>query len=274
MIKKPGFFGYIGGVFRMTGFAIFALLFGIVMLFIPTGSGAGVRALRVFMRGLLFFGGIKVKVHGKISEAKPLLILGNHISMFEMAAFPVAFGNSFFAKKEIRDWPFIGWMCKKFGVIFIDRNPANALTALALVRDNMKRVSWPMVIYPEGTTTNGFYVKQFKSALFNFMETENGIAGATIQPVIMAYRNRDGSKIPAQELADNYAYIDNKKMDCGPLCKIERGLIAQVFHVMSLGGFLVELKVLPVPDLTGIKDRKELAERMHKIISEEYERVK
>jgi 1-acyl-sn-glycerol-3-phosphate acyltransferase len=278
MIIKPNIFQRILGAVRFLVFILWAIIFGIVMLFVPNGTRAGVIGLKVFMRGLLFCGGIKLKVHGKIPSARPLLIIGNHISVFEMASFPAAFGNSFFSKDDVRKWPFIGWISAKFGVIFINRNSSAAITELAKVRDEMKRVSWPMVIYPEGTTTNGFYVKKFKSALFNFIEpqlhTQHSTLNTVIQPVVMAYRHRDGSKIEPQELADNYSYIDNKKQDCGPLCVKERGLVAQVFHVFALGGFMVEIYVLPTPDLTGIKDRKELAAHLHKIISEKYEEIK
>ncbi|MBQ6011918.1 MAG: hypothetical protein IJL23_02235 [Alphaproteobacteria bacterium] len=43
----------------------------------------------------------------------------------------------------------------------------------------------------------------------------------------------------------------------------------QVFHIMMLGGFMVEIDVLPVPDLTGM-DRKQMADTLHKIISDKY----
>jgi hypothetical protein len=43
----------------------------------------------------------------------------------------------------------------------------------------------------------------------------------------------------------------------------------QAFHIMVLGGFLVEIDVLPVPDLSGM-DRKQMAEHLHEIISKEY----
>ena len=67
----------------------------------------------------------------------------------------------------------------------------------------------------------------------------------------------------------NWDYFDNKKMDCGPFCKIERSAFMQIFHIMVLGGFLVEIEVLPVPDLSGM-DRKQIAGTLHEIISKEY----
>jgi 1-acyl-sn-glycerol-3-phosphate acyltransferase len=174
-------------------------------------------------------------------------------------------GGSFFAKKDIESWPLIGWMAKKFGVVFIDRRPSHAVEALNAIKHELDCVDYPLFIFPEGTSTNGAYVKQFKSSMFDVIEK----TGVSVQPVVVHYRLRDGTKINDEDLANHFAYFDNKKMDCGPYCKIERSAFMQVFHIMMLGGFMVEIDVLPVPDLTGM-DRKQMADTLHKIISDKY----
>jgi len=274
MTKKPNIFNYISGSARFVLVVLWAIVNLTIGLFVPSYSPFGPKFLRFFMRGVTFLMGIKTRVHGKLSDARPLMIVGNHISLFEFVSFPVAFGNSFFSKKEAADWPFIGWLMKKFGVVFIDRNPATALDTLAKVCDQMDRATWPMAIYPEGTTTNGAYVKPFKSAMFNFLERDGRMCGATVQPVVMFYRNRDGSKISDEDMAEHYAYFSNAKQTEGPQCSRERGLIAQVYHIFVLGGFTVEIHVLPPPPLADIKDRKELADVLQKIVSDEYMKLK
>ena len=42
---------------------------------------------------------------------------------------------------------------------------------------------------------------------------------------------------------------------------------------MMLGGFMVELTVLPPPPLAGM-DRKQIAETLHKTVSEKYMELK
>ena len=235
----------------------------VLLIFVP--KRWAVKYMRCFMRQFNFITGVKFKVNGKLSTKRPLLCVCNHISIFELATMPVAFGCSFFGKKEISQWPLVGWIAKKFGVIFIDRRPSHALDALNAVKNELDRVDYPMFIFPEGTSTNGAYVKQFKSSLFDVVEK----TGITVQPVVIHYRLKDGTKISDEDMANHFAYFDNKKMDCGPYCKRERSAFMQVFHVMVLGGFLVEINVLPVPDLDGL-DRKQIAETLHKIISDEY----
>jgi len=126
-----------------------------------------------------------------------------------------------------------------------------------------------LFVFPEGTTTNGAYVKPFKSTLFNI------VAGSDIavQPVVVNYRFRNGDVISEEDMANHYAYFDNKKMDCGPLAKRERSAFGQLYHVMMLGGMLVEFTVLPVPDLTGL-DRKQIAEKVGTMVSDKYMELK
>jgi len=265
---------FIVGVIRYIIFWLSCCPFVVIALFSPSGTAFGPKFLRVFMRWQIWLAGIRVRVHGELSKERPLLLVGNHISIIEMAIYPVAFGNSFFGKKELEKLPVVGWMMKKFGVVFVDRRSAQAISALNAVKKQMALATWPMAIFPEGTTTNGAYVKPFKSTLFNFMETKDGIGGAAVQPVVMVYRYADGSKISDEDLAEHYAYFDNIKQDRGPYCSIERSIFGQFFHIVTRGGMLVELYVQPPLPLSDIKDRKELALILQKKISEEYEKLK
>ena len=263
-MPKQNFFNTTWAMVRFVFSWLLVIVNAGVLVFIPQGR-LSVRYMRFFMRQFNFITGVKFKVNGKLSTKRPLLCVCNHISVFELATMPVAFGGSFFGKKEISQWPLVGWIARKFGVIFIDRRPSHAMDALNAVKNELDHVDYPMFIFPEGTSTNGAYVKNFKSSLFDVVEK----TGVTVQPVVIHYRLRDGTKISDEDMANHFAYFDNKKMDCGPYCKRERSAFMQVFHIMVLGGFLVEIDVLPVPDLDGL-DRKQIAETLHEIISENY----
>lgn len=262
-------------IFNTTGAAIKFLLFWLavvlqlpIIVLLPRGR-VSVWYMRIFMRFLLVLSGIKITVHGKLSEHRPLMVVSNHISIFEIATFPVAFGGSFIAKKEMEHWPLVGWVAKKFGVIFIDRRPSHAKDALKLVQETVSKVSYPMFLFPEGTTTNGSYVKKFKSTLFNFVENSD----VAVQPMAMHYRFRDGGVISDEDLAEHFGYFNNADQEFGPKCSRERSAFGQVFHVMMLGGFKVEITVLPSPSLIGM-DRKQIAETLQKIVSDKYMELK
>lgn len=267
-VRRQNFFNTFGAVLK---FALFWILVAIqlpIILFLPRGR-ASVRYMRFFMRILLYVVGVRVRVHGKLVAHRPLLVISNHISIFEIATFPVAFGGSFIAKKEMESWPLVGWVARKFGVVFIDRRPSHAMDALSQVQQTLRDVSYPIFLFPEGTTTNGAYVKPFKSTLFNFVENSDVL----VQPMVMNYRFRDGGVISDADLAEHFAYFNNSNQDTGPRCSRERSAFGQVFHIMVLGGFLVELTVLPPPPLAGM-DRKQIAETLQKIVSEKYMELK
>lgn len=229
----------------------------------------GVKYMRFFMWWLVKLAGIKICVHGTVSKKRPLMVVSNHISVFELATFPFVFGGSFIAKKEMESWPLVGWVARKFGVIFVDRRPSHAMDALRTVQETVKNVKYPMILFPEGTTTNGAYVKAFKSTLFNFVENSN----VTVQPIAMHYRFRDGTAISDDDMANHYAYFDNAKQDMGPKCTRERSAFAQVFHIMVIGGFRVDITIMPPPPLADM-DRKQIAATLHEIISNKYMELK
>ena len=266
-IRKQNIFNTTTAAIKFVLFWVMVVIQTPILILLPRRWA--VQYMPVFMWFLVKLGGIKIVVHGKISDARPLMVVSNHISVFEIATFPFAFRGSFIAKKEVENWPLVGWVAKKFGVIFVDRRPSHARDALAVVQKTVQTVKYPMILFPEGTTTNGAYVKPFKSTLFNFVENSN----VTVQPMAMHYRYKDGSPSDEQTLADHFAYFDNAKMDMGPRCKRERSAFGQVFHIMMLGGFMVEITLLPPPPLAGM-DRKQIADVLHKIVSEKYMELK
>lgn len=210
-VRRQNIFNTIWAAVKFAMFWILVVLQLPIIVLLPRGR-MGVAYMRVFMWFLIKISGIRIRVHGALSDARPLLCVCNHISLFEIATFPVAFGGSFVAKKDVESWPLVGWVAKKFGVIFVDRRPSHAVEALQTVQKTVKSVKYPMYIFPEGTTTNGAYVKPFKSTLFNFVENSNVV----VQPMTAHYRFHDGAPISDVDLAEHYAYFANAKMDMGP----------------------------------------------------------
>lgn len=268
-VRKQNFFNTLTGLLRFAAFWVMVMVQLPIIILLPARKKITVKYMAVFMKILLVLASIKIVKHGQISKKRPLLVAGNHISVFEIATFPVMFGGSFVSKNDVRHWPLVGYIANKFGVVFIDRRPSHAADALKLVQDEISHIDWPLYIFPEGTTTNGAYVKEFKSSLFNVAEGTN----VTVQPVVTQYCFHDGTPIGDQDLAEHYAYFDNKKQTQGPYCSRERSAFGQIFHIMVLGGFRVDVYMLPPPPLAGM-DRKQMATELHKIISNKYMEIK
>lgn len=266
--RKQNVFNTITGAIRMGLFWLMVVIQIPIIVLLPTGR-VSVAYMRVFMWFLKIISGIKIRIHGKLTDKRPLLVVSNHISLFEIAMFPVAFGGSLIAKSEVAHWPIVGWTGKKFGVVYVDRSPSAAATAVETIQSALEKVKYPLFVFPEGTTTNGAYVKPFKSGLFNLVEGSD----ITVQPVVINYRYRNGDVISDEDMANHYAYFANAKMDMGPLAKRERSAFGQLFHVMVLGGMMLEITVLPPPAVAGM-NRKQIAEKIGTMVSEKYMELK
>lgn len=268
-VRKQNIFNTTWAVIKFILWWILVFICAFVLLFVPTGNGS-VKYLRFFMRGFAFMTGVKFRIHGKLTTKRPLLCVCNHISVFEFASMPIAFGASFFGKKEISQWPLVGWIAKKFGVVFVDRRPSHAIEAISDMTHQLRNASYPVTIFPEGTTTNGAYVREFKSAMFNLVDA---VPDLTIQPMVITYRTRRNKCVNDCVLANDYAYFDNVKQTAGPKCERERSAFGQIFHIAQLGGMTVHITVLPPVPVAG-RDRKEIAKMLHEIVSNKYMEIK
>ncbi len=240
-----------------------------IIMLIPRGRFS-VKYMRFFMWTLCATTGVRVRTHGKLSKHRPLLCICNHISVFELMSMPVGYGCSFVGKIDIASYPLVGWIAKKFGVVFVDRRPSHAVEALADMTAQLNTASYPVVIFPEGTTTNGAYVREFKSAMFNMVEA---VPDLMIQPMVITYRTHRNKCVNDQVLANEYAYFDNAKQTAGPRCRVERSAFGQIFHVAKLGGMTVHITALDPAPVSGM-DRKEIAKKLHEIVSNKYMELK
>ena len=262
-------FDTIIAVFRAILFVLFVFIQVPIIMLIPRGRFS-VKYMRFFMWTLCFATGVRIRTHGKLTKQRPLLCVCNHISVFELMSMPVGYGCSFVGKIDIASYPLVGWIAKKFGVVFVDRRPSHAAEAIADMTRQLRSASYPVTIFPEGTTTNGAYVKEFKSAMFNLVEA---VPDLTIQPMVITYRTRRNKCVNDQVLANEYAYFDNIKQDMGPKCERERSAFGQIFHVAKLGGMTVHITALDPVSVSGM-DRKEIAKKLHEIVSNKYMEIK
>ena len=131
--------------------------------------------------------GVKLTCKG-IASNKPTLFVANHISWFDIPALGSCIAAHFLSKDEVKHWPIIGWMAGKAGTLYISRGQRGA--AEQSIDDITQTLNngLHVVIFPEGTTTDGNSVKRFHSRLFQAAIN----AGADIQPVVIAYPHVEG----------------------------------------------------------------------------------
>ncbi len=94
------------------------------------------------------------------------LIVANHLSYLDIVIASVALPCAFVAKEEIGSWPFFGPLSKMGGAIFVDRS--SRASAWDAADEMVLRLAEcvPVVLFPEGTSTDGSEVIRFHSTLF------------------------------------------------------------------------------------------------------------
>ena len=136
------------------------------------------------------------------------------------------FKTSFVAKKEVANWPLIGILAKLQNTIFIDRKISSLKDQENKIIKHLKEKK-NLVIFPEGTSSDGNKVLPFKSSLFNIFE-----------------KNFD-SKMIIQTITIVYKKINNKLINNSKRKKItwhsDMSLLSSVFNVLSKKNIEVEV---------------------------------
>ena len=107
--------------------------------------------------------GVRVATRGSMPRSG--LLVCNHLSYLDVLALSSIQPCVFVAKREVAGWPFFGWLARSAGTIFVDREHRFSSTAVIdLVHDAIRGGS-VVVLFPEGTSSDGATVLPFKSAL-------------------------------------------------------------------------------------------------------------
>lgn len=142
-------------------------------------------------RSVLASVGVTVRVSG-VPPVSGLLV-SNHLSYLDVAAYAAVMPCAFVAKKEISRWPYFGLAARAAGTIFIERGSAASTKAVALEIAGRLHQHVPILLFPEGTSTDGAQLLRFHSALF-----EPAVAAGA--PVTAAAIRYEAEGIPEREL--------------------------------------------------------------------------
>ena len=122
------------------------------------------------------------------------LVVANHLSYLDIVILSAAMPCFFVAKVEIDGWPFFGEAARSGGTIFLDRASRSSANAAANQISERLKLSVPVLLFPEGTSTDGSSVLRFHSRLI----APATAAGAPITAAAIRYVLQDGT--PEREL--------------------------------------------------------------------------
>jgi len=185
----------------------------LITLMILVGVGAKKNMVLVFTRScaslVLFLLGFQIDDEGFPSPEqrkrdRVLIIVCNHVSFLEVLYFmSTPFCPSFVMKQTCLQVPVVGYTAVKLGGLLVDRTldenaskPTESASEAILQRvEELKRSGepepQPLLIFVEGTTTNGEFLMPFKSGAFR--------PAAPVLPVLVSFPFERDEFSPAYE---------------------------------------------------------------------------
>ena len=171
------------------GWRLFAMLMVIVWSMAAYGfdrsnrRDAVVRALWLQRACRRVLRVLAVSVESRGEPAHGAVIVSNHLGYMDILILAATAPVVFVSKKEVRSWPLFGWFAEKAGTKFIDRNKRGDVRRIAEEIGPVMLADLTVVLFLEGTTTDGRSVLPFKPSLLE----PAVIQGWKIVPAALSY---------------------------------------------------------------------------------------
>ena len=133
----------------------------------------------------------KVTVKGEQVKEGAVLFVCNHASYADISLIGAHIRGSFVAKAEVAKWPLFGICAKLSRTVFVDRRARYARQQAEEMKRRFERGD-RLILFPEGTSSDGNRVLPFRSSLFATAEIEIDGKPVAVQPVSLAYTRLDG----------------------------------------------------------------------------------
>jgi 1-acyl-sn-glycerol-3-phosphate acyltransferase len=159
-------------------------IFGVDRPITPYITQAVCRSAFVILRLPLLVRGPRLKVPGAV--------VANHGSWLDIFALNARKNVYFVSKSEVATWPGIGWLARATGTVFIERDPRDVKTQIALFEERLEH-GHRLLFFPEGTSTDTLRVLPFKPTLFAPFFSDRIVHDMHIQPVTVIYHAPEGA---------------------------------------------------------------------------------
>jgi 1-acyl-sn-glycerol-3-phosphate acyltransferase len=147
-----------------------------------------------YYRVLVKIVGIRVHVAGEMVRDRAVLLVSNHVSWADILVIGSIAPLAFISKSEIANWPLVGITARLQRTVFVDRSRRQQTgDAIAEI---VKRLAGgtTMVLFAEGTSSDGNRVLPFRSALIGAVKEagSRSESGIVIQPMSICYTGING----------------------------------------------------------------------------------
>ena len=226
----------------------------IQLALVATKAPARDRFPKIYHRLCAWVLGFRLVVNGTPDASRPCLFVSNHLSYLDIIVLGALIDGNFVAKSEVAGWPFFGPLSRLQRTVYVDRKRASA----GRQRDSLvERLAddGRLILFPEGTSSDGNRTLPFRSALFAVASTR-GTAGAplTVQPISLACTHLDGWPL-GRNLRWVYAWYGD--MD----------LLQHIWRVAGLGALTVTVTFHQPVTVEAFSSRKALAQYCEQVVT-------
>lgn len=211
--------------------------------------------------------GVRLTVEGEIVRDKPVLVVSNHTSWLDIPVLSAVAPVSFVAKKEVGRWPFVASLARLQRSVFIDRERRSTVGEAASEILARLKTGDKVVLFAEGTSSDGNRVLPFKTSLF----------AAAKPPAKSGAPAEDEPGVVVQTLSLVYTRLHGV-----PLSRWARPMVgwygdmemqSHAWELLKAGPLDVRIRIgAPIP-LHDFADRKDLARRSEDEIRENVVRL-
>jgi 1-acyl-sn-glycerol-3-phosphate acyltransferase len=134
--------------------------------------------------------GIRVTPMGALPASRPRFVVSNHVSWTDIIALASLYPLVFLAKSEVAGWPVLGYLARLQGTVFVPRGSRKHIPLVNAALCGVLREGRDLVVFPEGTSSDGADVLPFRPAHFDAIQDYDG--EAAIAPAAILYT--DGAR--------------------------------------------------------------------------------
>lgn len=191
--------------------------------------------------------GMKIDIKGTPPKP-PFFLVSNHLSYLDVIPLWYYTKATFIAKSEVKTWPFFGFGTRMLGVLFIDRELKRDVHRMNRRISSSITKEQGVILFPEGTSTKGARVMPFNAPLLQH-PAENKLPVSTATVSYQTY----SSDWPAHHCVCWWG---------------DMAFFGHFWNLLKMPGFAATVTFADHKVIES--DRKLLAKKLHKIVSDHF----
>lgn len=179
--------GRVRAVRRIATILLWTLLAIPVQALLMVLPGRGNVAFgRFYWRTVAWLMGLRIQVIGAPAKGPATLFVSNHSSWLDIVVLGSALDACFIAKREVGEWPVINIVAKLGRTVFVSRSRTQTKGEAGVIRERLGQGD-NIILFPEGTTSDGGRVLPFRSAFLSVADHAR-----IVQPVSVVFDRLGG----------------------------------------------------------------------------------